>query len=545
MIHAMQQSINLGNSLNLQMKKQWNSASSFPFDDQNLFFKSICRFMATKYVFAFGKTLDISSNYTSFSFINVVNEKLGKVAGTLVKRLEAYTVSMLDATALLLECDEHATNDIDMEIVIHSLFDGSPPSTKADEDKLRTLTDWAQHLNRKRQMKYLSKTLDTHLGSGTFGIVKGIDKQSAIKILDLQVNKSTMVTVELLRELVLWKTIPVHNNVLSLFLAWIDPDLKKAYIVFDRKVPLCGENGILKTLSQEQHHAFVVRACENLLDGVSHLHATNIVHRDIKPSNCLWDNRERCLMIADFGSCRRFANTDLQSLDRDSVRYFFCPTSFAYAAPETLLLTIENDEIERDLLCEVLWTELPFGQGKTTLDELDITVDEREMLLRMCHDDRFGRISMEIKDDRVFIWKNHDTPPPLRCSSYKNHITEKADVWSVGMVMVELYLNKKRPLSNSNEAVEVLENVYKIFGITKDFCEQARLNEFKGYAFFEKTKLWPYESVSAYIKTNSCGRSTDAAFCELMEKMFAYLPRERCSVESASTIFKEIFNPLR
>ena len=53
--------------------------------------------------------------------------------------------------------------------------------------------------------------------------------------------------------------------------------------------------------TKEKNWSFIRRIILQLLEALAHVHARGIIHRDICPSNVLWDSRERCLKLIDFG----------------------------------------------------------------------------------------------------------------------------------------------------------------------------------------------------------------------------------------------------
>ncbi|CAJ2512807.1 Uu.00g009260.m01.CDS01 [Anthostomella pinea] len=48
----------------------------------------------------------------------------------------------------------------------------------------------------------------------------------------------------------------------------------------------------------------ILRALDQLLGGIRHLHSLDLVHNDIAPANIMWDETHQTLVLIDFGSCR-------------------------------------------------------------------------------------------------------------------------------------------------------------------------------------------------------------------------------------------------
>lgn len=82
----------------------------------------------------------------------------------------------------------------------------------------------------------------------------------------------------------------------------------------------CEHDNILKTcVAYDQY----VTAFEQILDGLSHLHANNIAHRDLKPENIFVEKRPIFkIFISDFDLFKIATNTILLKTFCGTLKYF-------------------------------------------------------------------------------------------------------------------------------------------------------------------------------------------------------------------------------
>ncbi|HEY4370193.1 MAG TPA: protein kinase, partial [Steroidobacteraceae bacterium] len=59
--------------------------------------------------------------------------------------------------------------------------------------------------------------------------------------------------------------------------------------------------GTLRTHMRELSGEGALKAFAQLLDGVEAAHMSNVWHRDLKPENVLWADRDKTLVVSDFG----------------------------------------------------------------------------------------------------------------------------------------------------------------------------------------------------------------------------------------------------
>ncbi|TQE11507.1 hypothetical protein C1H46_002882 [Malus baccata] len=135
------------------------------------------------------------------------------------------------------------------------------------------------------------------IGDGAYGIVfkakvNGTEDLVAIKKIEPDMDGIVGLHPEIIREVTLLRGINPHPHIVR----------------FDNAVPI--------------------------LSGVDHCHSFSVIHRDLKPKNILFDENNRTLKIADFGSGRGFTVGPEGSNYSPEVM-----ASIKWKAPELLLLT--------------------------------------------------------------------------------------------------------------------------------------------------------------------------------------------------------------
>lgn len=169
------------------------------------------------------------------------------------------------------------------------------------------------------------------LGDGTYGIVskvrdKKTKKEYAMKGIKMDDVKDGF-PLQSLREI---KTLQMcrHPNVVSLDEVLVGNAGANVYLLMEYV-----ENDVF-TLMEARERPFTISETkcllQQLLAGVTHLHANWVIHRDIKPANLLMSN-EGVLKLADFGLAREFGSPlDAAALTAGVV-------TLRYRAPEVLL----------------------------------------------------------------------------------------------------------------------------------------------------------------------------------------------------------------
>jgi cyclin-dependent kinase 8/11 len=194
--------------------------------------------------------------------------------------------------------------------------------------------------NRKRAGLEDKYELDGCVGQGTFGMVyKAREKKNrnpvAIKMFKTTKEKEGEgISFTAVREIALLRELK-HENIVSLFDVFIEPQNKSLYLVFEYAEYDLFE--ILKT-HRERNQPIPEGAIKSflwqLLNGIHYLHANWIIHRDLKPSNILVagpGKDEGTTKTADFGLARLF-QAPLRPLSENGV-----VVTIWYRAPELLL----------------------------------------------------------------------------------------------------------------------------------------------------------------------------------------------------------------
>ncbi len=148
----------------------------------------------------------------------------------------------------------------------------------------------------------------------------------------------------------------VHSSLISLLGAGFLPD-GRPYIAMPR---LRG-----RTLADHSAPIALEQALplfEDVVHGVSALHAAGLVHRDIKPQNIMWVEPEDRLVLLDLGIAR-----EIDASPSTTTRAGFSRGTPAYMAPERLFgqsATVRSDLYELALVLVVmLLGRLPWEEG--------------------------------------------------------------------------------------------------------------------------------------------------------------------------------------
>merc|ERR1711937_984433 len=102
-----------------------------------------------------------------------------------------------------------------------------------------------------------------------------------------------------MRELLVWRAVGSHKHVIRLHEAFVEESVM--HMVME-KAHCCLLSMLNKHKLTSEKTAASIFA--QMLTGLAHCHAQNVIHRDIKPENfllCLAANETWVLKIADFG----------------------------------------------------------------------------------------------------------------------------------------------------------------------------------------------------------------------------------------------------
>eukprot|EP01112_Ceratiomyxa_fruticulosa_P010024 TRINITY_DN2632_c0_g2_i4.p1 TRINITY_DN2632_c0_g2~~TRINITY_DN2632_c0_g2_i4.p1 ORF type:complete len:475 (+),score=107.85 TRINITY_DN2632_c0_g2_i4:833-2257(+) len=156
------------------------------------------------------------------------------------------------------------------------------------------------------------------LGEGSFGIVFKVRKDGNYYAIKKSKNAiwNTIDRNQQLKELGVIKLLGSHPNIIKMSDAWEEGG--HIYI----QTELC-ENGSLCDLMERTTvpEESIWRYLNDILQGLSHIHAHNIMHLDIKPENLLLSDDNRVL-IADFGIS---AKTTSSSSSTEGDRLYMAP----------------------------------------------------------------------------------------------------------------------------------------------------------------------------------------------------------------------------
>lgn len=123
--------------------------------------------------------------------------------------------------------------------------------------------------------------------------------------------------------------------------------------------------GTLRTHMQELRADDALRVFAQILDGVEAAHLSNVWHRDLRPENVLWDERDKTLVISDFGIAH-FEVEEIYTAVETKIASRMA--NFLYSAPEQRVRGASVDRradiFSLGLILNELFThEVPQGAG--------------------------------------------------------------------------------------------------------------------------------------------------------------------------------------
>lgn len=149
------------------------------------------------------------------------------------------------------------------------------------------------------------------IGDGAYGVVykakvNGTGDFVAIKKIEPDMDGIVGLHPEIIREVTLLRRINPHPHIVrfdnAVPVMEVGKDKPNMYLMFEylHKTldQVVNEIGFLK--DDIPHFLY------QILSGVDHCHSFSVIHRDLKPNNLLFDENNRTLKIADFGSGRGF-----------------------------------------------------------------------------------------------------------------------------------------------------------------------------------------------------------------------------------------------
>ena len=222
------------------------------------------------------------------------------------------------------------------------------------------------------------------LGKGAFGnVYLGIHKLTgrsvAIKTIDKEVLKDDYSRQKVLREIYISKKIK-HVNVIRLLEVF--ETATQVMIVME----YAGGGDLLQYVKSKKRlsEAEARPLFKQIVYGLAHIHARNVLHRDIKPENILLD-ADGCVKICDFGVSR--------IIDKAQTINDQCGTP-AYLAPEIIANQGYNGfRVDHwslgVLLYAILCGSVPFKKGN--IKDLRFAISEGKLLYPI-------KLSAEVRD---------------------------------------------------------------------------------------------------------------------------------------------------
>lgn len=270
------------------------------------------------------------------------------------------------------------------------------------------------------------------IGRGNFGdVYKAYDpklkKYVAIKAVNLEHSDDEIPV--LLQEITLLRTLK-HENITNWYKTFVfDVTM---FIVME----YCSEGScadLLKFHKKGLEENLLSYVMKSVLQGLKYLHGSGVIHRDIKAANILITNKST-IKLADFGVSGQ--------LDGGKGRSTFVGTPY-WMAPEMVtdsaVLKKDRENMDRRLKeCGIgrhtlykLWRKKLSGEeaGQERERAEAHTIKLGPKLLSFSNDNRIGGFSGSVQDVCV------DGSPEIE-------YTEKVDIWSLGITLIELGTGK-------------------------------------------------------------------------------------------------------
>jgi cyclin-dependent kinase 7 len=185
-----------------------------------------------------------------------------------------------------------------------------------------------EEFGRNRLRRYVNPKI---LGKGAFAeVYKHTDTETNTDVAIKRVAKESYqhgINLGAIKELQTLQEIQ-HENILRIYESF--PYGDRINLVLE----LCVTDleNIIRDKSILLTEAHVKGICQQLLRGMNHLHASNLMHRDIKPANCLLTHRG-VLKLADFGHCVAVKDEVSSRLSPNVVTIWYRPPELLFGAP--------------------------------------------------------------------------------------------------------------------------------------------------------------------------------------------------------------------
>lgn len=216
-----------------------------------------------------------------------------------------------------------------------------------------------QHVNDSKRV-----TIHKAIGKGTFGTVFEGTLDGNIEVAVKQITPNRAFREREVDILQTMTEIP-HKNVIKM-LHHCAAEGGKVWMVMNLYPTTIYDAACVRPskMTTRERARLVQRVAKQLLSGLEHIHALNIMHRDLKPLNILWDPDRHHLVIADFGASKK--HDSKPSTTYIATRY--------YRAPECILDN-PNYDYKIDIwaagciLAEIIQAKVLF-EGRDSTDQL-------------------------------------------------------------------------------------------------------------------------------------------------------------------------------
>lgn len=196
----------------------------------------------------------------------------------------------------------------------------------------------------------------------------------------------------------------------------------------------------------------------NVLEGIKELQKHSIVHRDIKPPNMLLTSTKKMLLI-DFGIMTTY--NDLYNMEKSEFAleydYYIYPPEFKVFSYIHLLFKNKKTDIYSRLLMYVKMRASTWFNGyryisnNQKFNEIDISLDSSELMNDLV------TFVKTLNDELNFEKADMDSV----YNEFTNVFSSKMDVFSIGMSMLDIYMNCNKddiPKNIKTKFLKIIQN---------------------------------------------------------------------------------------
>lgn len=205
------------------------------------------------------------------------------------------------------------------------------------------------------------------VGRGDYGVVReGImrspeylegDQPKRVAVKQMEATRATNAnhasTAEALQhELMVFQRIKLHKNVVRFYGGWIEPN---GQVNIVEELLHCNLVDLIHNSRRMAKCTYLrlLRIFLDIVDGVLHLHASNVIHHDLKPSNVLLNQSFTQAKISDFGCSRLKLRTLMNASMLGTVGYLplECLMSF-------LKVPVQPEKIDVFSIGVIMWESI-------------------------------------------------------------------------------------------------------------------------------------------------------------------------------------------